>query len=180
MRSGYKKITEEIPKLKAAFDSLWSAFEGGKPAIDTVLKEMGIYSEELKDQCLNIYRNQEPEIVLYENVEKMLCELKKAGKKLGIITDGRVTGQKKKLEKLGLYGLVDEVIITDELAGNSEVSRFRKPNTIAFELMQKRFGIRFEEMIYVGDNLTKDFDAPKRLGMGYAYIANPDGIYRSK
>ena len=180
VRSGYKKITEEIPELKSAFDNLWSAFEGGKPAIDTVLKEKGIYSEALKSQCLNVYRNQEPEIVLYENVEKMLWALKKAGKKLGIITDGRVTGQKKKLEKLGLYGLVDEVVITDELAGNSEVSRFRKPNTIAFEIIQKRFGVRFEEMIYIGDNLTKDFEAPKRLGMGCAYIANPDGLYRSK
>ena len=151
-----------------------------KKGAKAVLYEKGIYSEILKGKCLEIYREQIPDIHLYEGVKEMLQDLRGAGKKLGIITDGRVDGQKHKLEQLGLYDLVDEVIITDELAGKGNVDCFRKPNTIAFEIMKKRLNVRFENMIYVGDNQAKDFQAPRKLGMAYAYIDNIDGIYGRK
>ena len=43
--------------------------------------------------------------------------------------------------------------------------------------MQEKFLIPFENMIYVGDNLQKDFIAPESLGMRSAYFKNPDGLY---
>lgn len=180
VKSGYKKVAEVIPQVENGFEKLWRAFEEGKPAIDIVLNEEGIYSEELKRQCVETYREHFPEIYLYPDVREMLIRLRGKGKKLGIITDGRPSGQTKKIEKLGLAELVDEIIITDSLAGNGDVINFRKPNTIAFEIMKKRLNVRMESMIYVGDNLAKDFKAPKKLGMGWAYVANEDGIYRSK
>lgn len=180
VRSGYRKVTEQIAELHDAYEMLWQGFVDGKSVFDYVLSEKGIYSDKLKQECLEIYREQTPDIHLYEGVRDMLLALRAKGKKLGIITDGRVNGQKRKLEQLGLYDLVDEVIITDELAGNGEVSCFRKPNTIAFEIMKKRLNVRFEDMIYVGDNQAKDFQAPRKLGMAYAYINNVDGIYRKQ
>ena len=62
---------------------------------------------------------------------------------------------------LGLDNIVDDIIITDALGGE----QFRKPCDIAFRIMQRRWGIPFEQMMYVGDNLNKDFQAPKQLGM---------------
>lgn len=178
VKSGYKEIAKEMHRIENMEEKLWNAFEEGKPAIDTVLLNEGIYSQELKEKCLDIYRNQEPDITLYDNVKEMLKTLRESGKKLGIITDGRVNGQESKLQKLGLYSLVDEVIITDQLAGNGNVKSFRKPNTIAFEIMKKRLNVRYQDMIYVGDNLSKDFKAPKRLGMSWIHVDNDDGIYR--
>lgn len=178
VRSGFSKVSELIPQVKDAKEKLWNAFEKRGNAIDEVLKGENIYSDSLKEACLCVYRNQIPEINLYDGVEDMLGRLRTRGIKLGIITDGRSYGQRRKLEKLDLYRMVDEVIITDELAGNGNVAHFRKPATIAFEIMKMRLNVRYEDMIYIGDNQKKDFKAPKRLGMASVYIQNGDGLYK--
>lgn len=35
----------------------------------------------------------------------------------------------------------------------------------------------FEQMAYVGDNINKDFHAPRMLGMRGIYLRNEDGLY---
>lgn len=97
-------------------------------------------------------------------------------KTFGVITDGRVSGQKKKIQALGLEKLVNDIIITDELGG----IQFRKPCDIAFRIMQHRWKIPFEQMIYVGDNVEKDFQAPKQLGMRSIFFKNKDGLYQGE
>lgn len=178
IRSGYKKVAQLLPEVEDAYGKLWKAFEEGKPAIDQVLNDEGVFSKERKEQCLECYRNQVPDIALKPEVVELLQGLRRSGKKLGIITDGRVEGQKAKIQALGLEQLVDEIIITDELAGAcGDVRDFRKPNTIAFQMMQMRLGTAFDKMVYVGDNDRKDFIAPRKLGMHSIYFRNKDGIY---
>ena len=70
--------------------------------------------------------------------------------------------------------IVDDIIITDALGGE----QFRKPCDIAFRIMQRRWGIPFEQMMYVGDNLNKDFQAPKQLGMQWLWVDNGQGLYK--
>lgn len=64
----------------------------------------------------------------------MIQKLKNKGIKVGIITDGRPGGQRKKLKALGLDEMIDDIIVTDELGG----IQFRKPNDISFRIMQNR------------------------------------------
>lgn len=173
VRSGYQKVARLLPQVQSAEEKLWNAFEQGKPAIDTVLEEAGLWDVELKDKCLTAYRNQFPQLHLYDGVREMLEELRKKNVKIGIITDGRPDGQRRKLEALGLYDLADSVLITDELGG----PQFRKPCDIAFQIMQRRFSVPYEAMVYVGDNPTKDFHAPKALGMQWIYFRNAEGLY---
>lgn len=173
VRSGYKAIAQALPWIGDAEEKLWSAFEQGQPAIDVVLKEAGCWTEEVKKECLETYRNHQPEIQLYDGVRQLLEELRSQNVKIGIITDGRPEGQRRKLEALGLYDLVDSVMITDELGSE----RFRKPNDIAFRIMQTRFQIPYDQMLYVGDNPGKDFQAPRTLGMQWLYFCNEDGLY---
>ena len=68
---------------------------------------------------------------------------------------------------------IDDVIITDELGG----IQFRKPCDIAFRIFQNRWRLPAEEIIYVGDNPSKDFQAPKQLGMRSIWYKNPDSLY---
>lgn len=167
IRSGYKKIADyfNIPEMEK---EMWTCFENGGRAIDEVLKAHGLISK--KEQALYIYRFQEPNISLYSGVEELLIRTKKK-KKIGIITDGRPEGQRAKLKALNIN--VDKVIITDELGG----TEYRKPNSKAFEIMQKELNTEFEKMIYIGDNIKKDFIAPQKLGMKYIWFKNPDGLY---
>ena len=170
VRSGYRAIARRLGN-KEAEEKLWNFFLEGKNAIDELLEESG--QPDRKTECLEVYRNHMPDISLYDGVDGCIRELKNAGIKIGIITDGRVNGQKNKLAALGLAEIVDDIIITDELGGE----QFRKPNDIAFRIMQNRWRIPFEEMAYVGDNLMKDFQAPRQLGMKSIYFENPDGLY---
>ncbi len=167
IRSGYKKIAEyfNIPDME---EEMWNCFENGGKAIDEVLKAHGLISK--KEQALYIYRFQEPKISLYSGVGELLIRIKKK-KKIGIITDGRPEGQRAKLKALNIN--VDKVIITDELGG----AEYRKPNPKAFEIMQKELNTEFEKMVYIGDNIKKDFIAPQKLGMKYIWFKNPDGLY---
>ena len=67
----------------------------------------------------------------------------------------------------------DDLIITDELGGE----QFRKPCDIAFRILQNRWRLAPEEIVYVGDNPDKDFQAPDQLGMRSVYFRNSDGLY---
>ena len=114
-----------------------------------------------------------PDIALYDGVAEMIRDLKSKGIKVGIITDGRPEGQRNKIKALGLDSLIDDIIITDELGG----IQFRKPCDIAFRIMQNRWRLPYEQIVYVGDNPNKDFQACRQLGMRWKYFRNEDGIY---
>ena len=170
VRSGFHAVAQWLGCAEAE-EKLWSYFVDGKNAIDELLIEWG--QQDQKEQCLRVYREHMPHITLYEGMEDLIRRLSSEGIFVGIITDGRVEGQRNKLAALGLDRLVSDIIITDELGG----VQFRKPNDIAFRIMQCRWGVPFEEMMYIGDNLNKDFQAPKQLGMRCLYFENKDGLY---
>ena len=167
VKSGYRAVSDYL--VGQYEERLWSLFEEGKPAIDCLLQEIGREAE--KTRVLDIYRSHKPEISLYDGVLDVINRLMDCGIKVGIITDGRPEGQKKKIDALRLN--IDDVIITDELGG----IQFRKPCDIAFRIFQNRWRLPAEEIIYVGDNPSKDFQAPKQLGMRSIWYKNPDSLY---
>ena len=172
VKSGFKAVSDY---LGGGYEELlWSFFEAGEPAIDRLLSD--IHREECKAEVLSVYRAHKPTISLYDDVVELLKRLRSSGKMVGIITDGRPEGQRNKIEALGLADLMDDIIITDELGG----PQFRKPCDIAFRIMQRRWRLPFEQMVYVGDNPTKDFQAPQQLGMKSLQIMNNDGLYSDK
>lgn len=176
VRSGFRAIADTLPWVKLMEEKLWQAFEQRKSAIDEVLAAEGMYTDELKQKCLSVYRFQQPNIHLYDGVKELLGQFRADGYKLGIITDGRPEGQRAKIKALGLEGLVDHIIVTDELGG----VEYRKPNKTAFVKMKETLNVAFEQMCYIGDNLKKDFIAPEMLGIRAIHFANADGLYRNK
>lgn len=170
VRSGYRAVAEFLKEPQAE-EEMWKCFENKLPAIDTYLSKIG--KEAQRAECLNVYREHMPNIALRDGARALIETLKEKGIKVGIITDGRPSGQRNKIKALGLAELVDDIIITDELGGE----QFRKPCDIAFRIMQRKWRLPFGEMIYVGDNPYKDFGAPKQLGMQRLYYRNADGLY---
>lgn len=175
VRSGFRAIADTLPQVKRMEEKLWQAFEQKKSAIDEVLTAEGMYTDELKQKCLSVYRFQQPNIHLYDNAKELLGQFRADGYRLGIITDGRPEGQRAKVKALGLDELVDHIIVTDELGG----VEYRKPNQAAFVKMREILGVAFEEMCYIGDNLKKDIVAPETLGIRAIHFANADGLYRT-
>ena len=173
IRSGYSAVAKVIPQVENAERKLWRFFLEKKPAIDEVLSMEGIYTEEIRQRCLGVYRLHEPDIHLYDGVMEILTKLRSDGYKLGIITDGRPEGQRAKIQVLGLGKYMDHIIVTDELGG----VKYRKPNEAAFIQMADKLNVAFTQMCYVGDNIKKDFSAPLKLGMRAVWFRNQDGLY---
>lgn len=173
VKSGYKQIAKFLGRPDAEMQ-LWELFLKKQNAIDVYLEQVGL--TETKLECLKRYRNQIPEIRLLDGVFELMNSLKKENINIGIITDGRSVSQRNKINVLGLDRMVSDIIVTDELGG----VQFRKPNDISFRIMQNRWGIPFEQMVYIGDNVKKDFIAPRKLGMRSLCLKNKDGIYYEK
>ncbi len=173
VKSGYSAVSQMLPQIKNAEAKLWQAFEKKKSAIDELLLSEGIYTDELKQKCLEVYRYHQPTIHLYDGVAEMLMLLRKQGLLLGIITDGRPEGQWAKITALKLTEYVDQIIVTDELGG----VKYRKPNKKAFMLLKELFDVQFSQMCYVGDNIKKDFIPCEQLDIKPVYFVNKDGLY---
>lgn len=171
VKSGFKAVSDYLGDNNYE-NKLWHYFETDVPAIDALLNTLGRANE--KQKVLEIYRSHKPNIHLYTGVAETLSALKKQGFKLGIITDGRPEGQRNKIKSLGLdkFFDADDIIITDELGG----TQFRKPCDVAFRILLNRWKFSSGSVVYIGDNASKDFQAPKKLGMKCVWFRNKDGL----
>lgn len=170
VRSGFIAVADYLGNPEYA-EVLWAYFENGEPAIDKLLADIDKINE--KEKVLHVYRFHKPSITLDKDICALLIRLRREGIKVGIVTDGRPEGQRNKLEVLGLYKLVDDVVITDELGG----VQFRKPCDIAFRILQTKWRLPASEIVYIGDNYIKDSQAPRQLGMKFVWLRNEDSLY---
>lgn len=174
VRSGFKaaaavaKNVYGVTDAENEFDELFAVSR--ERVFDRFAEKHGL-GETAAKALTDAYREHEPDISLTEETRKTLVALREKGYKLGVITDGRPSGQRKKIDALGLNGLVDEIIITDELGGKE----YRKPDPRAFTTMAERLGVALNEMVYVGDNPQKDFAIGKH-GVTTVRIVN-NGLY---
>ena len=72
------------------------------------------------------------------------------------VTNGTFTAQDRKLEKSGLYTLLDRVFISEKVG-------FEKPDIRFFDAVFKELsGLSREEIMIVGDSLTSDMEGGRR------------------
>ncbi|MBR5375977.1 MAG: HAD family hydrolase, partial [Lachnospiraceae bacterium] len=81
--------------------------------------------------------------------------------------------QKNKLKITGIENDFDCVIITDEMGDIS----YRKPDERSYIRMSETLGVDFSDMLYVGDNPTKDFFIKTKYPIKTARIIREHGIY---
>ncbi|MCH5162006.1 MAG: HAD-IA family hydrolase [Clostridiales bacterium] len=154
--SGFAAVSEAVEAehgISGAKEEFCALFAENKEGVFDRFCEKHNLDGQAAKKMTELYRGHAPDISLHDEIKSVLKELKNKGYKLGIVTDGRPNGQRKKIEALGLSALVDEIIITDELGGKE----FRKPNPTAFEKMSTLLGVPLDQMMYVGDNPKKDF-----------------------
>ena len=130
------------------------------------------YTNEMIMDLVMEYRNHEPVIGFYDDVIPCLEALKLRKIMTGIITNGYAEAQNQKLKIIRGFDHFDEIIIADELG-----REYWKPHPKTYELMREKLNVPYSEMIYVGDNVAKDFVTPNKLGMNTVHIKRPKGIY---
>jgi FMN phosphatase YigB (HAD superfamily) len=177
VRSGLRAVADELPQVHNCYNRMCAMFEKGMLPINTILKEEGMDLKEHLRYYLDIYNEHVPRIALYPGIEELFHELRRKKLFLAIVTDGKPVAQRNKIKALNLESMVDEIIITDELAGNGNVHEFRKPNDIAYLIMRRRLDVPLRNMAYVGSDAKLDFEAPKKLGMVCYQYMNEDKLY---
>ena len=134
------------------------------------------------DDLLTKYRTHIPKISLDEETKEVLQRMKDIVV-LGIITDGRSNTQHNKIAALGLDGFMDEedIIVSGDREKDHEFhelheERWEKPSELPFKYFMERYSVNHSanrsvnrkpytvNYYYVGDNTSKDFVAPNRLG----------------
>lgn len=155
--SGFRAAADAISQEagEGVFEQLVEQFEAReRDPFGTVLAERGLPLA-IKRHLIETYRTHQPSLKLSPPVAELLGRLRNSSRILGIITDGRSVAQRNKIRALGLETWIDSVVISEEFGSS-------KPALENYQYFEKQFAGR--QFVYVGNDVTKDFLAPNRLG----------------
>ncbi|MFH1131653.1 MAG: HAD family hydrolase [Pseudomonadota bacterium] len=159
------------------FEAAWAEFEAGQRGdiFDLVLSQKGLRNDNaMIAQLVEVYRYHVPQIALFDDAFVCLNRLRGA-MYLAAITDGPLESQKAKVKALGLEKWTNPTIFTAALGPKAG-----KPNPMAFELVQEKTHCKGSSCVYVGDNPSKDFVAPKSLGWRTVRLIRPGGLHANE
>ena len=95
---------------------------------------------------------------LSDDVRGALAELRARGLKLGIVTNGVSTRQRRKIAALGLATAFDAILVSEE-------EGVRKPDAEIFRRALARCGVAAHEAMFVGDHPVADVEGAHRAGL---------------
>ena len=156
-RSGFKAVASwladkygiETATVLRALETILNQFGASYPYMFDLLVERLNLKLELVPELVSVFIHHDPQIDCYEGVFPMLEWLKEKYN-LGILTDGRLSVQMKKIAALGLKDRLDKILCSDSMG-------LEKPATQLYEWFEKAFDLDGPNLMYVGDNPAKDF-----------------------
>lgn len=113
-----------------------------------------------KDLLFEIYCTINAPISLYDDALMILEYLKLRKMNVFILTNGLINAQKNKAKLLCLHSYCNEIIYA-RIYGK----KYEKPHSRSFVNLLKDKKILACNLLAVGDNLSTDFRAPKKLGI---------------
>lgn len=177
VRSGFDAVEPRVHERLGSHgfaDECWSRFvAGGRGFIfdDVLRSRCGMVDAELVRELVDAYRLHQPRIELHADARRMIDRLRSLGLPMALITDGRATSQRAKIDALALADAFSPIVVTAELGEGRS-----KPHPAAFELVRDALG-RDRRFAYIADNPLKDFLAPNQLGWKTLRIRRPLGLY---
>lgn len=97
-------------------------------------------------------------MTLFPYVKELMGYLKSKGIVIAVLTDLTAHIQHRKIQRLGLDNYID-VLVTSEEAGQE------KPSKVAFERVIRKLKFEPEEILMIGDSLSKDIKGAEHMGM---------------
>ncbi len=122
-------------------------------------------------QFQGAYRACDPELTLFPDALAALDHFGGLGP-IGLITDGTLATQQKKVGALGIGPRFAKIVYTDALDDNRA---YFKPHPKPFEVMELALGGAGDRFVYIGDNPVKDFAAPNGRGWSTVQIKRDVG-----
>ncbi len=167
LKSAYSSIASFLKPndWKQLYSIMFSLYRSNSNVFDFLASNFDIETTTLVD----MYRNHQPDIQLFDGALELLHAIKFKNGKIAIITDGRSTTQRAKLESLGILNVIDQLVISEEIGSE-------KPNPLNFQAIEN--ALPGTDYYFIADNLKKDFIAPNSLGWkSVALIDNGHNIH---
>ena len=175
--SGFRAVDgwlREARGLTGFYDRARALFEAGSRGniFDLALAESGCSGDgALVEELVRIYREHPPTLTLYEDA-RWAIDVFGARGPLGLISDGYLVGQQKKVAALGIAEAFQAVVFSDALGRD-----FWKPSPRPYQRIMELIPGAPGEFVYIGDNPRKDFVTARRLGWRTIQVARREGVY---
>jgi putative hydrolase of the HAD superfamily len=147
--------------------------DGRGHVFETVVTEaLGSAEVQITPTLLYIYRSHRPRLQPYPDVNPLLRRLSDAGLRLGVLTDGLASVQRRKLDALELGVPLDVIVVAGELPGS-----MAKPSPAAYAIALELLGLPATEVAYVGNDPYKDFAGARAVGMRTIRVRAPSATF---
>lgn len=170
----------------SSWEGLWAEFTGPDPRLKPLRDWAPSYRLESWRTALQKHRIEDMDLaaelaetfpvlrrqkhVVYDDVTGTLDRL--CGRyRLGLLTNGALDVQRRKLEGSNLEGYFDQVLISGEIG-------IGKPDRLAFETLLQRMNVRNQAALMIGNNLISDVAGAQQAGLRAVWLNRP-GIPRN-
>jgi putative hydrolase of the HAD superfamily len=170
--AGWASRSLGIPSSQA-FAELETLFLAGVRGntFDRWLAGHGFSPEPHVGQLVRVYREHTPDLKPFPEAPSLLVSLHRQHR-LGLVSDGYLAVQQRKLAALGLEHHFDAIVFSDTWGRKAW-----KPNPKPFREVLRMLEAEPQRAVYVGDNPAKDFLGARRVGMAAVRIQYPQGQY---
>ncbi len=154
--SGIHSVCDLIVRLYPQYTKA-QLLSAVRPESNSWLEELCLYcgfNDSEKNSLLWAYRLHTPKLQPFV-VPAELRALCRQFTAAALITDGRSISQRLKLDAMGITDCFDHILV-------SEACQSEKPDAKRF--LQLTEAYPKHQLIYIGDNIKKDFITPKQLG----------------
>lgn len=177
VKSSFKAVASYLSgKLKVNEDKIYIelmeilAKEGRGKIFNIYLEKYGLFSKKEVLSCLHVYRSNYPEIELYSEAKRCLIRFKNYPKYL--VTDGNKRVQTTKIKALNLTPVFKRTLPTHNFG-----VRRAKPSTYVFHKILNWEKANPSDLVYIGDNPSKDFVNLKKEGFHTIRVLT--GLYKN-
>jgi putative hydrolase of the HAD superfamily len=178
LESGFRAVASFLAsRLERTADELSDRLQvlherdGRGHLFDTLISESVVPDPDgtLALACVVTYRTHRPQLEPFPDVESTLRRLRAGGLRLGLVSDGLASVQRRKLAALPrVAALLEVVVLTDELG-----EEHAKPSPVPFRVACELLSVAPAEATYVGNDLRKDFAGARQAGLGTIRVGRP-------
>jgi putative hydrolase of the HAD superfamily len=155
-KAAAEELGLEICEARSVLEHSWRTQPRGQ-AIDDLLRHFDRHTRGRVRRLSDVYRRHVPAIRCPEVTWRVLDEL--ASYPLYLVTDGHKLEQESKIRALGLAARFRRCLITNRYG-----IRFQKPSPFVFERILERERCTPRDVVYVGDDPSRDFLGIRPLG----------------
>lgn len=165
--SGHMRRTHTEEEAVALMVSYDSRHVGGGNRLNGLFGDImrqwpGVFRD--LEQAMQVYLTTIPRMLILDPpTRELLEELRERGIPSAIVTNGRAILQANKIRESGLDGLVQAIVISEELG-------IAKPDRRIFERALEQIEANPLTTMFVGDDIKEDILGAKGLGMRTAWV----------